>query len=75
MKDFDNTEAYKDIKSPVLVISGKYDFGAPYRLWEDYNDIIPNFTLKVYENAGHKPFMEIPEDFAKDVLKWVKSID
>jgi proline iminopeptidase len=75
MKNFDNTEAYRNIKSPVLVVSGKYDFGAPYYLWEEYNDIIPNFTHKVYNKAGHNPFMEIPEDFTKDIFKWVKSID
>ena len=62
-----------EIKTPIFVIAGKYDFGAPYYLWEDYHNIIPDFTLKVYENAGHNPFMEIPEDFAKYVLSWVKS--
>ena len=72
MNDFDHTEAYKNIKAPVLVMTGKYDFGAPYYLWEDYQDIIPGFTLKVYEYAGHNPFMEIPEEFAEDVLKWVE---
>ena len=66
--DYFNTEA--DAK--VLVLTGKYDFGAPYHLWEEYNGIIPNFTLKVYEHAGHNPFMEYPEDFTNDILKWVK---
>jgi proline iminopeptidase len=72
MQNFDNSEKYKNIKSPVLVLTGKYDFGAPYHLWEEFNGIIPNFTLKVYEHAGHNPFMEYPEDFTKDVLEWVK---
>ena len=72
MKDFDNSENYKNIKTPILVITGKYDFGAPYYLWEDFEGIIPSFTLKVYEHAGHNPFMEYPEDFTKDVLEWTK---
>lgn len=73
MKDFDNTDKYKSIKAPVLVLTGKYDFGAPYYLWEDYISVIPDLTLKVYEYAGHNPFMEYPQDFTKDVLAWVNA--
>lgn len=72
MQNFDNSEKYNNIKSPVLVLTGKYDFGAPYYLWEEFNGRISNFTLKIYEHAGHNPFMEYPEDFTKDVLEWVK---
>ncbi|WP_340114055.1 alpha/beta hydrolase [Maribellus mangrovi] len=75
MKDIDHTDLYKTIKCPVLVFSGKCDFYAPYFLWENVRDknIIPNLKLIVYDNAGHNPFMEIPEVFAKDVLDWVQS--
>lgn len=72
MKDFDHSKAYKTIRSPVLVVAGKYDFGAPYYLWETFREIIPGFTLKVYEHAGHNPFMEIPEEFTTDVVHWVQ---
>jgi proline iminopeptidase len=71
MNDFDNSDQYKSIKAPVIVVTGKYDFGAPYYLWEEFIDIIPDFTLKVYNNAGHNPFMEIPQDFTQDLLQWV----
>jgi proline iminopeptidase len=72
MKNFDNSDNYRNIKSPVLILAGKYDFGSPYYLWEEFTGIIPNLTLKVYENAGHNPFMEYPETFTKDILKWVE---
>ena len=62
-----------EIKTPIFVIAGKYDFGAPYCLCEDYHEIIPDFTLKVYENAGHNLFVEIPDDFARYVLECVES--
>ena len=74
MKDFDNSENYKNLTSPVLVLTGKYDFGAPYFLWDEYDSINPNITLKVYEQAGHNPFLEYPEEFTKDVLEWVNEI-
>ena len=73
MEDFNNTDNYKKIQSPVLIVAGKYDFGCPYYLWEDLKNIIPNFTLKVYENAGHNPMLEIPDEFTKDLLVWVKN--
>ncbi len=73
MKDFNNIDNYKNIQSPVLIISGKYDFGAPYYLWDDLKDIIPDFTLKVYENAGHNPMLEIPDEFTRNILEWVKN--
>lgn len=73
MKDFNNTDNYKNIQSPVLIIAGKYDFGAPYYLWDDLKNIIPDFTLKVYENAGHNPMLEIPKEFTKTIVEWIKS--
>jgi proline iminopeptidase len=73
MKDFDHSERYQEIEAPILVLTGKYDFGASYYLWEKYESSIPDFTLKVYEHAGHNPFMEYPEEFARDVLEWVRS--
>lgn len=73
MKDFNNTDNYKNIQSPVLIVAGKYDFGAPYYLWDDLKDIIPDFTLKVYENAGHNPMLEIPDEFTRNILEWVKN--
>ena len=73
MKDFNNTDNYKNIQSPVLIIAGKYDFGAPYYLWDDLKNIIPDFTLKVYENAGHNPMLEIPKEFTKTIVEWIES--
>jgi len=73
MRDFDNTENYTNIKAPVLVISGKYDFGAPYYLWNDVEEIIPDFTFHVFQNAGHNPMIEIPEEFNEYVFNWIES--
>jgi len=75
MKNIDHTANYKNIKCPVLVVSGKCDFFSPYFLWVDVRDknIIPKLKLIVYENAGHNPFMEVPEVFANDLLDWVQN--
>lgn len=77
MKNFDNTDNYRNIKAPVLVFSGKCDFGCPYFLWEDFKsrNIIPDLTVIVYDNSGHNPFFEVPGKFTKDMLEWVKNKD
>jgi proline iminopeptidase len=72
MKDFDHSHKYNQIKSPVLVIAGRYDFSAPYFLWDDVKEIIPDFTFYLFENAGHNPMIEVPEQFDKVVIDWVK---
>lgn len=72
MRDFDNTGNYKNIKTPVLVIAGKYDFGAPYYLWDDVKEIIPDFTLHVFQNAGHNPMLEIPGEFNEVIFDWIE---
>lgn len=73
LRDFDNTIHYKRIKTPVLVIAGKYDFGAPYYLWQAFEDKIPDLTLHVFENAGHNPMLEIPDEFNRVVFSWIDS--
>ncbi|MCP4724944.1 MAG: alpha/beta hydrolase [bacterium] len=73
MQNFDNTQNYRKIKSPVLVISGRSDYWAPYYLWEDVKDIIPDFTFHLFDNAGHNPNLEITEEFDKFVIEWIES--
>lgn len=73
MRDFDNTKNYHEIKTSVLVIAGRYDYWAPYFLWDDVKNIIPDFTFHLFENAGHNPMLEITEEFDSVVLEWIES--
>jgi proline iminopeptidase len=70
---FDNTDKYHMIKAPVLIIAGRYDYGCPYFLYDEIKDIIPNYTFILFENAGHNPMVEIPEEFDKKLIDWMKS--
>jgi proline iminopeptidase len=69
----DNTDKFHLIKAPVIVFSGRYDFWAPYYLWDEVKEIIPDFTFILFENAGHNPMLEIPEEFDKKLVDWIKS--
>jgi proline iminopeptidase len=69
----DNTDKFHLIKAPVLVVSGRYDYWAPYYLWDEVKDSIPDLTFILFENAGHNPMVEIPEEFDKKLIDWIKS--
>ena len=73
LNHFDNTKNYHKISTPVLVIAGSYDFWAPYYQWNDVKDIIPDFTFHLFENAGHNPMLEVPDEFNKVVIDWIES--
>ena len=67
----DNSEKYKTIDAPNLILSGKYDFACPHYLWDGIVEKIPNAKFVLYDNTGHNPMIEIPEEFTKDVIEWV----
>ncbi|MGM0408354.1 MAG: alpha/beta fold hydrolase [Bacteroidota bacterium] len=73
LNNLDNTEKYKTIESPVLVITGKYDYGCPYYLWNDLDNEMTNLKLVVFENAGHNPMLETPKKFTNTVVNWTEN--
>lgn len=73
MDNFDNTDNYHKIKTPILVIAGRHDYWAPHFLWDDVKSKIPDFSFHLFENAGHNPMLEIPAKFDSVVLEWIKS--
>jgi proline iminopeptidase len=70
----DNSEAYKSLQVPALIISGKYDFICPHILWDGIVEEIPNAKYVLFENTGHNPMLEIPDEFTQTILDWVESL-
>ena len=73
LKDFDHTSEYGRIRTPVLVLAGRYDFGAPYFLWEEVGKIILDYTFYLFEAAGHNPMLELPKEFDQILIGWMQS--
>jgi len=69
----DKTDKYHLIQAPVIAFSGRYDFWAPYHLWGDVRESIPDFTFVLFDNAGHNPMLEIPAEFDKKLIDWIES--
>ncbi|KAA3611061.1 MAG: alpha/beta fold hydrolase [Calditrichaeota bacterium] len=71
LSTYDNSAKYKTISTPVLVISGRHDYSAPYVLWGEIKNENPSLTFHVFDNSGHNPSIEIPEQFDDFVIQWL----
>ncbi|KFZ26598.1 MAG: Proline iminopeptidase [Candidatus Izimaplasma bacterium HR2] len=69
--DLDDLERrLKQIKVPVLIISGENDFNCDPKRSIDMNELIPNSKLYILEKAGHYSYVEKP----KEIAKYIKDI-
>lgn len=63
----------KNIKVPALLILGKHDgiidCSAAKKLFSKFD----NFTIKVFENSGHLPFIEEPELYYKTIIDFFEN--
>jgi len=70
---YDATPYLSEIKCPVLLIGGLYDFSCPPSLWDGYRDGFSDCTYVLFEDSGHNPMYEIPEKFDKLLIDWIKT--
>jgi proline iminopeptidase len=61
----------KDIHAPTLVLAGADDFVTPVSQVVRLRDGIPNATMAVFEQSGHLPYLEEPDEFFRVVRKWI----
>ncbi len=71
-KYFNLKDDVQYIKAPTLVLQGKHDEVVRFNVAEYYKDHIPNATLVVIANAAHSPQLEVPEEVANDIKKFIK---
>jgi pimeloyl-ACP methyl ester carboxylesterase len=63
------------ITVPVLIAQGRYDYGAPYTVWEEHRHKLPRHTYALFDKSGHFPPLEEPERFDQTLLAWVHGLD
>ena len=71
----DPTIDLEKVKSPTLVVWGQQDKMIPVSQATWFSDALPNSTLKIYENAGHVPQEETPEQLAEDIRLFLESAE
>ncbi len=62
-----------EIKVPMFVGLGKYDYVIPYTLWHPAYENIADFKLVLFEKSGHTPQMEESQHFDRELTDWINS--
>ena len=57
---------------PTLIISGVYDKNGGLHTGLSLKQVLPNSTIKLYENSAHFPDIEEPDRFSGDVKRFVQ---
>ncbi len=73
LKDYDIAERPGRVERPVFLGIGRYDYVAPYYLWDDRKDVLPNLSYNLFKKSGHFPMVEEGELFDKKLADWAKS--
>lgn len=72
-RDIDITKGLDKLNKPVFLGLGKYDFLAPYTLWEPVRSQFKDLTIRVFDKSGHTPQLEEPEIFDQELMQWIKT--
>lgn len=70
-KEHDATESLPRITVPILILCGDKDFYFPSDYVKEMANLIPNSTLKLYQDKGHEILGD--KRFAKDVYDFIES--
>jgi proline iminopeptidase len=62
----------KDLKMPVLIISGRFDRGMLPRYAVQFKTYAPKVQFVMFEKSGHFPFVEEPEEFIRVVEDFLR---
>jgi proline iminopeptidase len=62
------------LTTPVFLALGRFDYGVPFRSWDEPKKDFANLQYRLYERSGHTPQFEQPEEFTADVAAWAKAL-
>ena len=73
IKRISNHKQIHTIKAPTLIIWGAEDLWSGPEEGEKFDADLPNSQLIIYENVGHIPMEEAPEETIIDVLEFLQT--
>jgi non-heme chloroperoxidase len=71
----DQEQFLSQLQVPVLLIQGLADALVPPAYTRKLALALPQAQILVYEQCGHSPFIEQPERFNRDVLRFLATLD
>lgn len=67
------TNNINNVKCPILHTWGNKDIMVPeYMVLENYKALEKQSKLVVYENCGHSPLVDVPDQLTKDILDFIQ---
>ena len=74
LRTWDITDRLHEIKTPTLLLSGRYDEATPH-IVEQIHTRIPGARWQLFEESSHTPHLEEPEAFLAAVEAFLATID
>lgn len=71
-KNLDITRDIEKLNIPVFLVLGRYDYWNPPHLWNSVRTQFKDLTVCVFEKSGHTPQLEQPDNFNRELLRWLK---
>ncbi|WP_143434732.1 proline iminopeptidase-family hydrolase [Hymenobacter roseosalivarius] len=71
LKSYSRAADLKKLTLPVLYLCGRYDEAAPATV-AYFQKQTPNSQLVIFENASHKAYWEVPEEYFKTVRGFLR---
>jgi proline iminopeptidase len=72
---YDLAQGPAEITVPVLIAHGRYDYSAPYTLWDEHRHKLPRHTYALFDRSGHYPPLEERRRFDQTLFEWVHGLE
>ena len=67
LTDYPIRDRLSEIQAPTLIVWGEKDMLVPLKDAREFDKVIPDSRLVVYEDTGHVAMLERPEEFNRDL--------
>ena len=74
LRSFERTENLKEIKQPVLFITGRYDEARPETIYE-FQKQIKGSKVEIIENSGHNKLHDNPDQYLAAIRKFLAAMN
>jgi proline iminopeptidase len=74
LRSWDVTVGADSLRVPIFLGHGRHDYVSPCLLWDGIPAKLPRATFHLFEQSGHQPFVEEPEQFVAAVTNWMRSL-
>ena len=74
LKEWDISDRLHEIRTPTLLVSGRYDEATPL-IVGDVHERIPGAEWTIFESSSHLPHIEEPDAFLDRVDRFLRTID